>query len=248
VSQAELWDDPARDYRTRYQLPTQFMWHVADWPRIDFDGYMAVVTSLLPGPPACVLDVGCGPGFVAKRLIDNGYDVHGVDYNERAIAYARILVPSGHFIVGDVRRLREARGLDPLYDLAICVEVLEHVPPEHRAEMLSGIRSRLRAGGFLIITTPTAGTHQNRWDYARVDEAELVGLLEGAGLRVIHVAHQHRLHPLFSIRTWRLIQNRFYDLRVLRHVLRRVFLRYLNLPKPGVPSGRLVVKAQRSEA
>jgi 2-polyprenyl-3-methyl-5-hydroxy-6-metoxy-1,4-benzoquinol methylase len=248
VSDVELWDDPERDYRTRYDLPTQFVWHVADWPRIDFDGYLAVVTSLLPAPPASVLDVGCGPGFGAKRLVDLGYDVHGVDYSERAIGFARLLVPEGHFVVGDVRRLAEVQELEPVYDLAICIEVLEHVPPEHRVAMLSGIRSRLRVGGFLVITTPTTAAHENRWDYRRVDEGELVQLLEQAALDVVHVAHQHRLHPLFSIRTWRVIQNRFYDLRVLRQLLRRVFLRYLNLPKPGQPSGRVVVKAQRSDA
>ena len=68
-------DDPSRDYRRRYRLPDPFVWDVADWPRIDFDGYTRLALDALPDPPARVLDVGCGPGAGAARLVERGYAV-----------------------------------------------------------------------------------------------------------------------------------------------------------------------------
>ncbi|HOJ15222.1 MAG TPA: class I SAM-dependent methyltransferase, partial [Deltaproteobacteria bacterium] len=36
-----------------------------------------------------ILDLGCGPGLYTKRLSDAGYDVTGMDYSRRSIAYAK---------------------------------------------------------------------------------------------------------------------------------------------------------------
>ncbi len=36
-----------------------------------------------------ILDLGCGPGLYSSRLSDLGYDVTGVDYSKRSIAYAK---------------------------------------------------------------------------------------------------------------------------------------------------------------
>jgi 2-polyprenyl-3-methyl-5-hydroxy-6-metoxy-1,4-benzoquinol methylase len=36
-----------------------------------------------------ILDLGCGPGLYAKRLSDVGYDVTGMDFSKRSIAYAK---------------------------------------------------------------------------------------------------------------------------------------------------------------
>jgi 2-polyprenyl-3-methyl-5-hydroxy-6-metoxy-1,4-benzoquinol methylase len=40
---------------------------------------LAVITQLLPAPPARVLDVPCGDGRIADPLQRAGYDVTGVD-------------------------------------------------------------------------------------------------------------------------------------------------------------------------
>lgn len=36
-----------------------------------------------------ILDLGCGPGLYTKRLSELGYQVTGVDYSKRSLAYAR---------------------------------------------------------------------------------------------------------------------------------------------------------------
>jgi len=238
-------DDPHKDYRQRYYLPDQFVWGPADRPRIDFDGYMAMAADLLPPPPAHILDVGCGPGLGAKRLLERGYLVTGVDYNERAVAFARLLVADATFLPGDIRSMGEVEGLGRGFDAALCVEVLEHVPPEDRERMLLGVGERLRPGGALVITTPSPRMHANPWDYRRPGLEELTGLVESAGFEIGEVRFQHRLSPLFGPWVWRFVSNGVYDLRLARSLLRWLFLRRFNVASGPERAGRFVVRAVR---
>lgn len=238
-------DDPERDYRRRYRLPDQFVWDVAAWPRIDFDGYVALALALLPEPPARVLDVGCGPGAGSSRLVDRGYAVTGVDYNDRAVGFARLMVEGASFVTGDVRALGEVEGLEEAYDAAWCIEVLEHVPPEDRQAVIGGIAGRLRAGGALVLTTPSPRMHGNTWDYPRSSLERLRGILELEGLRVAQVRFQHHLTPWFSPAVWRLVSNRAYDLRAARRLLRWAFLRRWNEVRDEAHAGRFVICAER---
>ncbi|MEX2274159.1 MAG: methyltransferase domain-containing protein [Actinomycetota bacterium] len=246
MTAADLWDDPEKDYRTRYQLPTQFIWREEDWARIDFDSYMSMVRSMLPSPPATILDVGCGPGMGAARLIDSGFEVHGIDYSERAIGFAHTLVPLGRFVVGDIRRLGDVAGLEEHYDAAICVEVLEHVPPEFRSDVLRGIAGRLLPGGRVVLSTPTDRMHTNRWDYPRATEQQLRDALVAAGFEIERVAYQHAMSMLMDPRFWRLISNRYVDLVGLRRVIRRLVLRRPASVGAESDAGRLIVVAARS--
>ncbi len=238
-------DDPERDYRRRYRLPDQFVWDEADWPRIDFDGYTALALDRLPDPPARVLDVGCGPGAGAARLVERGYDVTGIDYSERAIGFARVLVERATFVTGDIRALDEVEGLGDAYDAAWCIEVLEHVPQRYRRDVLSGAGRCLRPGGTLVLTTPTPRMHGNVWDYPRATLRELRSDLDAAGFGSIDVRYQHRLGTLFTPSVWKLISNRAYDVRAARRLLRRVFLRRWNAVREEQTAGRYVIHAVR---
>jgi SAM-dependent methyltransferase len=241
-----LWDDPQRDYRARYRLPDQFTWDVAAWPRIDFDGYTAMAFDLLPSAPARVLDVGCGPGAGSVRLVEAGYDVTGVDYNDRAVAYARILAEGGRFLQGDIRALGEVTDLGDGFDAAVCIEVLEHVPPEFRDLVFHGVHAVLRPGGVFILTTPAPRMSSNAWDYRRAARQELERALADAGFELTTVRWQHRLGTAFDPRVWRLLTNRWYDLRAARHLLRRIFLTRWNAVADERRAGRYVIAARRA--
>ena len=240
-----LWDDPRRDYRKRYRLPDQFTWDVAAWPRIDFDGYTTMAFDLLPRPPGSILDVGCGPGAVSARLLERGYEVTGVDYNHRAVAFARILAYGGAFVQGDIRSLGEVDGIGDGFDAAACIEVLEHVPAEFRGRVFRGVYSALRSGGTFVLTTPTPRMSSNAWDYRRAARAELEGALNDAGFEVTTVRFQHRLGTPFDPRVWRVVTNPWYDVRAARHVLRRVFLARWNQVNDERRAGRYIVAARR---
>jgi 2-polyprenyl-3-methyl-5-hydroxy-6-metoxy-1,4-benzoquinol methylase len=238
-------DDPARDYRLRYRLPDQFVWDEAAWPRIDFDGYMEMAIELLPPAPVRVLDVGCGPGAGAARLVQRGYEVTGVDFNERAIAFGRLMVAGATFLAGDIRDLAHVDGLGEGYDAAWCVEVLEHVPPADRSAVFEGIAALLRPGGVLVLTTPSPLMHTNAWDYRRADLRELREAMAAAGLHTTEVRYQHRMTSWFSRGAWRLLTNGVYDLRAVRRLMRRLFLRRWNVVTDPGRAGRFVIRAER---
>src|SRR5207248_10912066 len=110
-----------------------------------------------------ILDVGCGPGFYARELLDEigpGGSIVAVDASPDMLALARPRC-EGH---GNVTfREGEATALpvdDGAFDAALCVQVMEYVPAVGRA--LQEMHRALRPGGRVPgggCAGPTAGWH-----------------------------------------------------------------------------------------
>jgi len=79
----------------------------------DYDKEFAFYNSILK-PESCrkILEIGCGSGMLARRLIKAGYDYTGLDLHSEMLDIARKEVKSGKFIQGDMRTL----SLDPQFD------------------------------------------------------------------------------------------------------------------------------------
>ena len=52
-----------------------------------------------------ILDAGCGSGVVAQALVDNGFQVTGIDISQKMIDIARHRTPEADFRVGDMTAL-----------------------------------------------------------------------------------------------------------------------------------------------
>lgn len=54
---------------------------------------------------SAILDLGCGPGNIAKFLVnqDKGYKILGVDLSTEMLKLARRNVPGEEFILADIR-------------------------------------------------------------------------------------------------------------------------------------------------
>jgi SAM-dependent methyltransferase len=92
------------------------------------EGPRIVFPSLVPGlMHPSVLDVGCGTGTWLRAALDSGASVVlGID--GVAIASDRLLIPPSCFLVRD---LTKPIDLGRRFDLAICLEVGEHLALEH---------------------------------------------------------------------------------------------------------------------
>lgn len=75
---------------------------------------------------------------------------------------------------------------DQSYDVALCIEVLEHVPNPRLA--IREVRRILRLGGNAIITVPhLSRLHDEPYDYYRYTKYGLEYLLSSEGLKVIQL-------------------------------------------------------------
>ncbi|NTG47595.1 class I SAM-dependent methyltransferase [Agrobacterium rhizogenes] len=83
--------------------------------------------------PRRVLDAGCALGMVVEAFWDRGIEAEGVDISEYAIANVRADMRE-HCHVASLTKPFESR-----YDLAVCIEVLEHMPAEEAAIAIGNI-------------------------------------------------------------------------------------------------------------
>ena len=239
----DLWDDPEKDYRKRWQMPLHYLWDEYSLAMVDFAGYTTLIKELLPTPPQALLDVGCGDGYFAAMLASWGYHVTGIDFSSRAVAFAKLFVPDAEFYECDVRTLKQTTWLRGRFPVAVFIEVLEHIPPQYHEDSLVGTASCLCKGGRLVLSTPSDSMPMISQDYKHFSLEELTRLLNRTGFTVEKVIHQNRLHPLFSPKLWRGFANRHYDVRVIRRILLRLFMARFNRVTDGSKAGRLIVRA-----
>jgi SAM-dependent methyltransferase len=96
---------------------------------------------------AYVLDAGCGSGRELQDLAAYG-SVYGVELDPDAAAYAAAR-GLGEVRVGKVEELPWDAAM---FDLITCLDVLEHLPEDHRA--LLELRRVSKPGGWLLATVP----------------------------------------------------------------------------------------------
>jgi len=98
-------------------------------------------------PPARVLDVGCGPGWLAAALTAQGHHVTGVDVAAEAGVEQRM----HRFVQADLEQGLPGDAGDG-FDVVVAADVIEHVRrPE---QLLAEMTHRLRSGGTLIASVP----------------------------------------------------------------------------------------------
>jgi len=96
-----------------------------------------------------VLEVGVGCGIFTEALSKAGRKIDAVDINPAFLDNVETLKNVRTHLKDATKPL----GLEQ-HDLAICSEVLEHVPPGSSVAMLKTLAASLKPGGTLILTTP----------------------------------------------------------------------------------------------
>jgi len=112
---------------------------------------LQLVEEYVPSKEALILDVGCGPGMLAKDLAIKGYKGSGLDTSNMMIRLSKDLFKQlkkedWNFLVGDVEKTEFKKGT---FDCVIASGVIEYMLEDMK--MLNEMNRILKPGGYLII-------------------------------------------------------------------------------------------------
>lgn len=100
-----------------------------------------------------VLDAACGTGPYMRMVLDAGRKVVGADQSVGMVERARAKHPEVRVEVIGLQEL----GFEGAFDGAMCIDAMEHVPPEEWAKVLANLREALKPGGHLYLTVEEVG-------------------------------------------------------------------------------------------
>ncbi len=148
-----------------------------------------------------VLDLGCGPGNLARILSDAGNTVVGVDSDESSLAAASEFCE--RVVVADLRRdkLAEAVGSTD-FDAVVLADVIEHVT--NPVALLQKAKDFLRPGGLVYASIPNVAHGAVRLALLRGDFAYTrIGIMDETHVRFYTRAS---IEELFSESGYRIVE------------------------------------------
>ncbi|MDP9490757.1 MAG: methyltransferase domain-containing protein [Actinomycetota bacterium] len=125
------------------------------------DEWLDDLLARLPGP-ADILELGCGQGLAARRIVDAGHRYTGIDISAEQLRRARDVVPEAEFRRADFTDIALE---DESLDAVVSLYVLNHLPKADLPGLLQRIADSLRPGGYLLATFGRSGSEgvQDDW-------------------------------------------------------------------------------------
>ncbi|MGH3116016.1 MAG: methyltransferase domain-containing protein [Gaiellales bacterium] len=116
----------------------------------------AWLEELLPLLRDCarVLDLGCGNGEPAGRLLPPARHYTGVDISKEQLARAEARTPGGEFIHADFTKLEFEPGF---FQAVVSVYAFNHLPRAELRPLLRRIEAWLEPGGYLLASFGCSG-------------------------------------------------------------------------------------------
>jgi len=138
-----------------------------------------------------VLDLGCGTGEPFDRyLVDQGFDVTGVDIVEKYIYAAREHVPEAHFFQGDFFDVEPEKGK---FDAVVSFYAIFHLPREEHSDLFEHINDLLREDGAILVTVGAGEMDEHKEEewadsemvWSSYSQEKNLELIEDAGFNVV---------------------------------------------------------------
>jgi len=146
-------------------------WDAASRKHSFIDDSVQWLSSVIPAGSK-ILDIGCGPGLYAKRLADMGYDMTGMDYSRRSIAYAKSQDDKTEYICQNYLALDYENAFDAI-TLIYCDYAA--LIPDERSILLEKVYKALKPEGIFILDVNTSEY------FANLSEKTAWGLREYGG-------------------------------------------------------------------
>jgi SAM-dependent methyltransferase len=123
-----------------------------------------------------LIDVGCGDGRITKEMKTcfKKKVIEGVDYSPRSIKMARAFDEDGTYHTLNIIE----NSLNRRYDIALLIEVFEHIPPDLGDRFLQAVANLLEDNGTLLLTVPHSNMPTEPKHYRHFSIATLSRCLE----------------------------------------------------------------------
>ena len=154
-----FWDD---DHISKGMLEAHLNpdWDAASRKHSYIDRSVKWLAGIIP-PGSKILDLGCGPGLYTKRFSDAGYDVTGMDYSRRSIAYAKEHDPKTKYIYRNYLEMDYTEAFDAI-TLIYCDYAA--LIPDERKTLLSKVHRALKPNGLFIFDVFTEQVYFGKKD------------------------------------------------------------------------------------
>ena len=155
-----------------------------------------------------VLDLGCGPGQVARYLASRGVNAFGIDLSQQMIEYARQLNPGIDFQQGDMRHLdlpdESVSAIAAFYSII-------HIPHEETPAVISELWRVLTPGGLFLLSFHSGQEvrHMDEFfgkpvnlNFRFFERAEMESYLQAGGF-IVEETHERPPYPEVEAQTMR---------------------------------------------
>jgi SAM-dependent methyltransferase len=151
-----------------------------------------------------VLDLGTSIGTFAFELAQRGYQVTGIDVDEKAIDIARRVAEhyglSVNYVTADAS-IPDTFAEDS-FDVIVAEDIFEHLHDDVLERVLSNCYRWLKPGGYLVFHTfPTRFDYIFRSSKWWIPLAPLAWLSDERFCRLVEIYHRHFLNPWRKLRT-----------------------------------------------
>jgi len=137
------------------------------------------------------LDVGCGDGRWTADIYDyliknfsNQFQAYGIDFSNRAIAFAKLISP---WIDFQVHRGENIPFQNQSFDLTTAVEVLEHVEDNAEETFLRELCRVTKPSGLVILSTPSLNLGLPPHYFRHYSIKRLLSLVTTCGFEVLEL-------------------------------------------------------------
>lgn len=112
-----------------------------------------VKEKISPFNKEIILDAGCGDGRFCFELKKLNANIVGIDYSEKALAFAKLINPDVPFYKKALDS--ECIDFEIKCDKIVCINVIEHIQPEKLHNVLLNLKRLLNVDGKIVFTVPS---------------------------------------------------------------------------------------------